>query len=120
MSLVLTPNQIDISNIRYLPQNNTINIIYKDPLFTTKSIDLLIHLRNGLSNKKYIPKTDLLPLIQLEYNILQKNKTNTYPIYTIKDQIYNNIKTTKLSFLYIHITGIWQQNNKCGLIYNIE
>ena len=121
MSILLTPTQIDIFNIRYLPQNNIINLIYKDPLITTKSVDILIHLHKGVyNNKKYIHKSDLLPIIQLEYNILQKNKINTYPIYTIKDHIYNNIKNTKLSCLYLHITGIWQQNNKCGLIYTID
>lgn len=125
MSLLITPPQLDISNIRYLQDrnnNNAIYLIYKDPLFTMKSIYILLKLHTDCSihKPKYIHKSDLLPIIQLEYNILQKNKNNKYPVYSIKEEIYNKIKNIKLSYMYLNITGIWEDNTKCGLKYHIE
>jgi hypothetical protein len=87
-----------------------------------KSIYILLKLHTDCSihKPKYIHKSDLLPIIQLEYNILQKNKNNKYPVYSIKEQIYNKIKHCNLSCMYLNITGIWEDNTKCGLKYHIE
>jgi len=120
MNLILKPEQVDLYNIRYIQKNTNINIIYKDSLFTLNSIYILVKLySNKLNNNIYINKSDLSQLINLEYNILKQNK-NKYPVYTIKNQIYDKIKPNPLRYLYINITGIWENTTQCGLIYTIN
>lgn len=124
MNLILKPDQVDINKILYITDNpdmntttNT-NIIYKDTLFTLNSIYILVKLNsNNFTKNNYIAKSDLSQLVNLEYNILQ-NK-NKYPLYNIKNQIYNTIKDSKLIYIYINITGIWENKTQCGLLYNI-
>jgi hypothetical protein len=97
-------------------KSNT-NIIYKDSLFTLNSIYIFVKLNlNKLTKTCHINKSDLSQLINLEYNILQKYK-HKYPVYTIKKNIYNTNQSLK--YLYINITGIWENDTQCGLIYNI-
>jgi hypothetical protein len=126
MNLILKPDQVDIYNIKYLTNitnprdtiTNT-NIIYKTPFFKLNSIYILLKLNlNKVTKINYINKTDLSQLINIEYKILQNTK-NKYPIYNIKKQIFDTIKHNTLPNLYINITGIWENNTQCGLIYKI-
>lgn len=116
MNLILKPDQVDIYNIKYVTNKENTNIIYKHALFTLNSIYILVRVNlNKLTKTININKSDLSQLINLEYNILQKHK-NKYPIYTIKNT-YQSIKPTQIK--YINITGIWENDTQCGLIYNI-
>jgi hypothetical protein len=120
MNLILKPEQVDLYNIRYIYKNNNINIIYKDIFFTLNSMYILVKLYSNKLNKQiYINKSDLSKLINLEYIVLQNNK-HKFPVYTIKNQIYDKIKTSQLKYLYINITGIWENDTQCGVICTIN
>lgn len=127
MNLILKPEQVDIYNIKYhfdehVNHHDMINtnIVYRDKLFTLNSIYIVIKLNSNNVNKmNYVTKTDLSQLINIEYNMLQNTK-NKYPIYNIKKRLFTIIKQqTKLTNIYINITGIWENNTQCGLIYTI-
>ena len=116
INMIFTPSQIDTDYIDFINKpNGTSHILYTHPLFTMKSMHIvLLLIQNNNNNTKLMNQLTLL-----EYTILQKIKTTKYPIYNMKSKLYNYLIIHNPCKMFVHIVGIWENTYQYGLIFSI-